>query len=459
MGLFSKNANPATISATELQERLAERQNKNKFLDKLADKGTEKPFSEENKSIYQLSNVLIWVVCGFFVATAWLNVYDHVKGYFAFMDFLAPTVAACLSILFLGAIEWARYHNAAVFFWRFFFRDKIDVLLLAKGFGFTVITAAFAWFGAPKTISMLVPSPTRAAVEMESTEAITATFLPQIKAAEAAAADFKSSRSWMKKLDAPDGKRYSQLQNQAATLRLEMAEAIKRVDARNAQKNIEAAAAFQQSIAAAEAATLTATRTVILAIIFAEILFWCCFWYKENYEWMAYNEAEFSGHLKPTGGGGGGKKANQQIGLSVLQNSQNGNVSNTNAALLNEMRPPVIQTGQTVLETLDTNLNHIATYWARSIQANLEGKPDQHVKNFQSAFERAGHLQDKHQFAFKSIGEVLFVLDPRPKAKRQDNRRDGKTVMVLLPPSEFYDEVAHAEAIFKRDQLALADAA
>jgi len=458
MGLFSKNANPATISATELQERLGKRQNGNKRIERLAEKGAEKPFSEENRSIYNIATTLIFGVCLFFMATAWIAVYDHVKSYFSFMDFLAPFVALTFSILVLGAIEWARYHNATSFFTRYFFHEKFDIKLLVKGLLFTAITAGFAWFGAPETIAVLVPTPTRPTVQLESTESILATFKPQIAAADAAANDFSKLRSWGGKLSDVDGKRFNQLQRQSAQLRVEMADAMKRVDARNEAKNAEAALAFQQSLVSADAAKISATRKVIMAIIIAEILFWCCFFYKEHFEFMEVMEAEESGHLKPPGGGGG-KKANPQIGLSVLQNTQNGYGSNTNAALLNEMRPPVIQAGQTVLETLDTNLNHIATYWARSIQANLEGKPDQHAKNFQSAFERAGHLQDKHQFAFKSIGEVLFVLDPRPKAKRQDNRRDGKTVMVLLPPDEFYDEVAHAEAIFKRDQLALADAA
>lgn len=283
------------MTEKELAELDATMRENNRFQQKLEDKARTKGFIETNSGAYGLAKVGYIAICIFYVAFAWPWLAGIIAGHFSYVDpFFAKMLGGLIAVTVLGLIEWRRVINATALLEGHYFRNEGGGARLYYAAFFTILTAVMAFLGVPQVLDAIHPAPTPIAAVEKTQSLIDASYVPQIAAADKAAAAFFESRSWLGKLSDPDGKRHAKLLNAAASLRSDYSNALKGLEGENLKIRTDTDAINLQNAASYQSQRTGIVRTLAFFIIILEVLFWYCFNFKERFEYMAHLEMKLS---------------------------------------------------------------------------------------------------------------------------------------------------------------------
>lgn len=267
------------------------------FSGHLAEKGVERPYSEENKTAYYLNWIGILLACTFRVAAGFSCIFYFIKGVFGFTGDAAVYLAASITITMLLGLEYRQVANATLFLETWFFRAKFLKPRLMMYLFLSSITVLLGVLGVDDAVNAISPSVARNAPTLLDEKATTAHYADRVKKAEADARDYKNSSSWGGKLDTKDRRRYNDLLLEAKAQRDSLTAAIAAVKIENRKREDAAEKEYRTLVKAKGDADNSNVFFLTVFLFVTEFLFLFCFFHKEKYEYLVTQEKILTGEI------------------------------------------------------------------------------------------------------------------------------------------------------------------
>jgi len=250
----------------------------------LARKGASKSYTQEKQSAYYF-NILGFLSGNLFrIFAAFMAVFLFLKGIFAIAGDMAAMIAGVITFIGLASLEYRQVNNATHLFERWFFKDVLSRSHIAMAVIFSTLTLFLSLFGVGETVRYL--SEKIDPLQFDESR-VNPTLLADVQKADIDAAEYYKARSWRGKLDGKDARKYNELKDKATALRDQY-----RAEVATAKTKAEADHA--NATERKEKKDGDNTFYCIIFLIVTEFLFWYCFYHKERYEFLAYQEARLS---------------------------------------------------------------------------------------------------------------------------------------------------------------------
>ena len=150
----------------------------------------------------------------------------------------------------------------------------------------SLVSISISFLGSYDGVRLAKEAPTLVTPTLESLESIEARYEAQIAAANQAATEFKSSRTWKGRLSDKDGRTWKELKQVSIDLAQEENNAIEAARNRNQAATDQASLEYTQALEQHEASIMSAGSGLGTFAVVSQFLLWCAYGFRSWYYWM-----------------------------------------------------------------------------------------------------------------------------------------------------------------------------